>query len=201
MIRQRDKCIEKRLNRSYRCPYCDRENAGFERRYEEGPVWCISCKCGLRTPYFYTPEEAVYQWQLFQKAFPADRPKHDHWLLANCKNDLNALREGMEGDYSLTYMQLRHRLTDYFVAIGATMDLTCKFAPIFSQYVPAGDGNPFHVVKKDGKTYFSREDANYVVDEVLKLLDETSGGEDLNILKLLEELEDVGRFGKFEGGV
>lgn len=169
---ERKAYLKERLNEKYLCPYCKKKEAHLNNRPILGPHWYVECDCGLRIPCFETAEEAVYQWQLLQSAFPENRPDKIYWLFEELKNDLNDYRDGNDGDYSLTYINIRHRLVDYLVAIEADKEVGYNFAPVFTQYEPAGDDNPFHVVRVSDKSEFTKEDADFVVDGVLKIFGE-----------------------------
>lgn len=169
--------VNERFNKVFKCPACGEEEGHFDDHpiYPKA-LWYIQCNsCGLRTPDYDTAEEASYYWERLSEAFKEKGPSASHWLLEEFKNKLEDLRGGDNGDYSLNYINIRHSLIDYLVASDGGKELASKFAPLFTQYKPDKE-NVYKVYRVSDDGEFSKEDSDFLIDGVLRILEENNDG-------------------------
>lgn len=178
--RERDlkhqKDVFEHLVKEYKCPACG-NNSGKIRDCSciPTPGWYVVCtSCGLRTPGFHTSEEALYWWKQFDDIFSRECPEASYWLLKEFKQRLEDLRTGNNGDYSLNYFHIRHSLIDYLVASNRN-GLVFKFAPLFTKW-ESGKDNPYKVCRVSDGAEFSKEDSDFLIDGVLRILEENKNG-------------------------
>lgn len=164
--------LNKRFNKTFKCPACGKraghfgDNPVFPKR-----MWFVKChNCRLRTPDCYTAEEALYYWRQFRRAFNRKGPSDTYWLLEQFKHKLEDYRGGDNGDYSLNYINIRHSLIDYFIA-SDIHNMASKFAPLFTQYKPDKE-NPYKVYRVSDDGDFGKEDSDFLIDGVLRILEE-----------------------------